>query len=195
MLTMTREPDAPAQSLLTDFHAIDALTPEGYRAELLDGAITVTPPPEGNHEQWTAEITLQFCRESAVPMHVAGCKGLIVPSRGPGAPGRVIPDLTIAPRELDVFRDAPPWMPPDGIAMVVEVTSSQPGRDRVGKRHAYASARIPMYLLADREQAAVTLYTEPVRDDYACRLVATLGDKLSLPAPFSFALDTSSLAA
>ena len=56
----------------------------------------------------------------------------------------MIPDLTFARRELDIFLDAPPWMPADGVAMVVEITSSQPGRDRDAKRHAYACARIPL---------------------------------------------------
>lgn len=37
MLTMTREPDAQTGVLLKDFLAWDAHSPEGYRAELIDG--------------------------------------------------------------------------------------------------------------------------------------------------------------
>jgi Uma2 family endonuclease len=191
MLTMTREPDAPVESLLKDFLALDAQTPEGYRAELLDGAITVTPPPDGNHEDNIAEIMEQILAKSHVPMRCSGYKGLIVSSHGTADEGRVIPDLTCAPRELKLFRNAPPWMEVAGVAMVVEVTSSQPNRDREAKRHAYASARIPLYLLADRQKHTVTLFTQPTRDDYVGRFVVPLGDKLDLPEPFSFALDTS----
>jgi len=194
MLTMTREPDAPARSLLEEFHALDARTPEGYRAELLDGAITVTPPPDGNHERWIARILSQVIRNSAEPVDGAGHKGLIVPARGQDVSGHVIPDITFARREADVFLDAPPWMPAAGIAMVVEVTSSLPGRDREAKRHAYASARISLYLLADRQARTITLFTTPQRDDYVGRFIVSVGDKLELPAPFSFALDTSEFA-
>jgi hypothetical protein len=78
--------------------------------------------------------------------------------------------------------------------MVVGVTPSLPGRDRDAKRHAYASARIPLYSLADRQVGTVTLFMTPQRDDYAGRFTVSVGDELELPAPFSFALDTSDFA-
>ena len=42
MTAMTREPEAP-DTLLRDFLSLDI--PEGYRAQLIDGEIVVTPPP------------------------------------------------------------------------------------------------------------------------------------------------------
>ena len=194
MLTMTREPDVPATSLLEDFHALDAQAPEGYRAELLDGVITVTPPPDGDHEHAIARMLAQFIRSSAVEMDVAGHKGLIVPSSGQDVPGHVIPDITLARAELRLFRGAPAWMPPDGVAMVVEVTSSQSVRDREAKRRAYASARIPLYLLVDRRERMVTLFRDPVNRDYSARSAESFGGKIEIPAPFSFTLDTSEFA-
>jgi len=62
----------------------------------------------------------------------------------------VIPDVTIAPVELDLFFGADGWMPPEGVAAVVEITSSKPDRDRMVKRHCYAKAGVPLYLLVDR---------------------------------------------
>ena len=192
MLKMTREPDAPpAVSLLDAFHALDAVTPEGYRAELLDGAITVNPPPDGNHERAVGRILSQVIRKSAEEMDSAGHKGLSVPPVGQDVSGRVIPDITLAPRELDLFLDAPLWMPTDGIAMVAQVTSSESDRDRNAKRRAYAKGGIPLYLLVDREKRTVTLFRDPVKDDYSARTAESFGGKLEVPAPFSFTLDTS----
>ena len=47
MIVMSRDPDAPAEFLLADFLTFD--TREGYRAELVDGEIVVTPPLDGDH--------------------------------------------------------------------------------------------------------------------------------------------------
>jgi hypothetical protein len=39
-----------------------------------------------------------------------------------------------------------------------------------------------------------TLFATPKRDDYLGRFVVSVGDKIELPAPLSFALGTSELA-
>jgi hypothetical protein len=46
-----------------------------------------------------------------------------------------------------------------------------------------AVARIPLYLLIDRQQSQVTLFGEPVRDDYFTMTVAAFGAVVKLPAP------------
>lgn len=187
---MTREPGAP-ESTLSYFLSLD--TPEGYRAELIDGEIVVTPPPDGNHEHCTSRIIGQVFASGVTLMDVAGHKGIVVP----GAVGQshLIPDLTFVPRELNLFRGAPSWMPPDGVVMVVEVTSSSPDHDRFGKRHGYASAKIPLYLLVDRKKGQATLFSDPVRDDYTTQSQVPFGGSIKLPHPFSFTLETEDFAA
>jgi Uma2 family endonuclease len=193
-MLMTREPDAQFDALLEDFLALDARTPEGYRAELIDGEIVVTPPPDGDHEDAIGQIVKQVLRNGAVEMDFAATKGLLVPTDGRDDSGHVIPDITFARSELRLFLGAPPWMRPTGVTMVVEVTSSRTSKDREAKRHGYAAARIPLYLLVDREAQRVTLFSEPVRDDYSASRVAAFGDRLHLPAPFGFELSTSAFA-
>jgi len=189
MIVMTREPDAPADYMLQDFLSFD--TPDGYRAELIDGEIVVTPPPNGNHELCIGLIVEQVLSQSAARMHFSGHKGLIASAGKDDAGGRVIPDITFAPAELDVFRDAPSWMLAEGVAMVVEVTSSRPRLDRDAKRRAYAGAKIPLYLLVDRQHGQITLFSHPKTGDYRRTNTARSGDKLDLPEPFAFTLDTA----
>jgi Uma2 family endonuclease len=191
IMLMTRESDVPGNPLLEAFLSLE--TPEGYRAELIDGEIVVTPPPNGNHERCITRLVEQVLKNSATPMDFSGNKGLVLP--GPDGGPHVIPDLTFVPRTLDLFLDALPWMPSLGVAMVVEVTSSSPDRDRKTKRRAYAAARVPLYLLIDREERQVTLFDDPRRDDYATRFVAAFGSSVRLPPPFSFTLETDGFVA
>jgi Uma2 family endonuclease len=190
MIVMTRESDADSDFTLQYFLSLD--TPEGYRAELIDGEIVVTPPPNGNHERCIMQILEQVLAASGTRMHFSGQKGLIVPSVE--GQGRVIPDMTFAPAKLDLFLDAPSWMPTSGVAMVVEVTSSSPDHDRHGKRRTYAAAQIPLYLLIDRQRREVTLFGDPVRDEYATTYAVQIGGRIKLPDPFSFTLETEGFA-
>ncbi|MGG2462064.1 Uma2 family endonuclease [Streptomyces sp. RGM 3693] len=175
-------------TLLEGFLALD--TPTGFRAELIEGEIVVSPPTDGDHEDYLSIIGSQVTRRSATDMLISGYKGLVLSHAEGQPPDHVIPDATIAPYALRLFRGADPWMPSDGVSMVVEVTSSRPRNDRVAKRHAYARAAIPLYLLVDRGKSVVTLFSEPKGDDYLTTRTAPFGDRLPLPAPFSFDLDT-----
>ena len=190
MLMMNPESDQlTARALLQEFLSLD--TPEGYRAQLIDGEIVVSPPPYGTHEHVIGQIAKQVLRKSSVDMDFAGQKGLIVPDRGIADVGRVIPDATFAPAGLRLFYGADPWMPPEGVTMVVEVTSSRPERDREAKRRAYAAAKIPFHLLVDHEVDRVTLFSNPVEDDYSSMVIESIGGGLKLPEPFSFTLETA----
>jgi Uma2 family endonuclease len=190
MLMTNPESDAQvADGLLREFLALD--TPEGYRAQLVNREIVVTPPPYGTHEDIIGQIAKQVLRKSSIDMDFAGQKGLIVPDRGIADAGRVIPDATFAPANLRLFHGAAPWMPVVGVAMVVEVTSSRPERDREVKRRAYADAKIPLYLLVDHEVDRVTLFSNPAGDDYSSMAIESIGRGLKLPEPFSFTLETA----
>ncbi|WEB41758.1 MULTISPECIES: Uma2 family endonuclease [Streptomyces] len=190
MTAMAQEPMATDTETLLDFF-LSLDTPEGFRAELVEGEIVVTPPTDGDHEDYLSIIGRQVTRRSATDMQISGCKGLVLPHAENQPADHVIPDATIAPYALRLFRGAEPWMPSDGVDMVVEVTSSKPRHDRVTKRHAYARAAIPLYLLVDRGKSVVTLFSEPKDADYLTTHTAPFGDRLPLPAPFSFDLETA----
>lgn len=191
MTAMPHEPLTQEDVLLEGFLALD--TPEGFRAELIEGEIVVTPPPDGDHEDCISHIVRQVIRASRTDMDFSGNKGLRLRT-GPGCTrNHVIPDATFAPRELRLFRGAESWMPSDGVAMVVEVTSTRPHADREAKRRCYAGAGIPLYLLVDRDASSVTLLSDPGNGDYRQLCTLPFGKPLPLPEPFGFDLETSDL--
>jgi Uma2 family endonuclease len=154
--------------------------PPGYKAELVEGKIVVTPPPNNEHESFFAEVTYNF---NVAGWRVSGNTGLITPL------GRFIPDLTVVRREF--FKRAPleHWLDPEGVALVAEITSSHPSIDRDAKRRGYAAAKIPIYLLIDREAKESVLFSEPEHGDYAVTARRPIDEPIPLPEPFSFTLE------
>ncbi|MFJ9621809.1 Uma2 family endonuclease [Streptomyces sp. NPDC101181] len=185
---MAHEPFTQAEVLLEGFLALD--TPEGFRAELIEGEIVVTPPPDGDHEDYISLVLKQVLKKSRTEMDFSGNKGLKLRSGGGCPKNHVIPDGTFAPTALRLFRGADPWMPPEGVALVVEVTSTRPQADRGAKRRCYARGGIPLYLLIDRDESSVTLFSDPGDADYRQHLTLPYGKPLALPEPFAFDLET-----
>ncbi|MFJ9607124.1 Uma2 family endonuclease [Kitasatospora sp. NPDC101176] len=171
-------------NLLQAFLELD--TPMGSKAEFIEGEIIVTPPPDGAHETAFSLLARQFFRKAAIDLDLSGNKGLIVSPKN-----RFIPDGTVSP--VGHFENADSWAPAGGVLLVFEITSTNPHKDRESKRRGYATAEIPCYLLIDRGQGMVTLFTHPQDGDYVTRTQVEFGKSIDLPAPFSFALDTAPL--
>ncbi|MEU0219015.1 Uma2 family endonuclease [Streptomyces sp. NPDC006265] len=188
---MAHEPLSQEDVLLEGFLALD--TPEGFRAELIEGEIVVTPPPDGDHEKYISRIVRQVIRQSRTDMDFSGNKGLKVRSGGACPKNHLVPHVTFGPIERDLFGGVGSWMPCDGVAMVMEVTSTKPQADREAKRRCYARAGIPLYLLVDRDTAQVTVFSEPKDDDYREHCARPFGKPIALPEPFAFDLDTADL--
>ena len=188
MTAMAHEPLTQEEVLLEGFLALD--TPEGFRGELIEGEIVVTPPPDGDHEDYINRIMKQVIRQSLTDMDFSGNKGLKLEKAGDCPKDHVIPDGTFAPAELRLYRGADPWMPCDGVAMVLEVRSTKPKADRETKRRCYARGGIPLYLLVDRDASSITLFSEPQNEDYRQHCTLPFGKPLALPEPFAVELDT-----
>ncbi|MFF7993218.1 Uma2 family endonuclease [Kitasatospora xanthocidica] len=176
-------PGDGAKSLLEAFLAMEV--PDGFKAELIEGEIVVTPPPDGEHETVIGRVVRQVYAEGPKGLDFAGGKGLIVPT------GRFIPDATFTTPGAMIKRGS--WSKPEGVLMVMEVTSSRSGTDRKDKRKGYAAAEIPLYLLIDRDNDQAVLHSDPRRGDYAATVTVPIGDPLDLPEPFGFTLDTAAL--
>jgi Uma2 family endonuclease len=171
-----------------------------YKAELLEGTVVVTPPPHPDHERDISatieQIVIEKVRRQLPIAFWAGGTGLSITG-----PNGVKPDLLVTDR--DAF-SAPEdhlaeYHRPEGqgILLVVEVTSkSTRDKDYGAKMRAYASARIPTYLIIDRQDKLCRLYHLHHTDEqYGLPdQVVGFGTPLPLPEPLAFALDTSSFA-
>ncbi|MEO3785397.1 Uma2 family endonuclease [Actinocorallia sp. B10E7] len=188
---LAEQPFDEDESLLQYFLALE--TPEGFRAELVEGEIVVSPPPGGYHEHALSRIVRQMVKEAAVLMDFSGNRGVRLRRDGLRPKNHVIPDAVFAPAEMALFASDESWMEPEGVAMVVEVTSSNPDRDRTVKRRCYARAGIPLYLLVDQSARTVTLFNDPdvKNNDYRTSVREDYGTAIELPEPFGFKLETS----
>jgi Uma2 family endonuclease len=182
--------DPYTQQLLLDWF-VELDTPEGFRAELIEGEFILTSLPDGHHEHCISRIVNQLHRRSEPDLQFSGNKGLKLGRRDGHPQDHVIPDGTIVARAPRLFRGAPPWMPCEGVTMVLEVTFTRPEIDRVVKRRCYARGGIPFYLLVDRDTSSTTLFTEPENDDYLRFTTVAFGRPIALPNPFAFDLDTT----
>lgn len=80
--------------------------------------------------------------------------------------------------------------------MTVEVTSHDADtdrRDRHEKRDGYAAAGIPVYLLVDREDLAITVFSEPEDGKYRCVTSRPFGADIELPGPVGITLHAEKL--
>ncbi|MFA1550618.1 Uma2 family endonuclease [Actinomadura chokoriensis] len=185
MTAMPGEPPFVREDLREAFALLNVLP--GFRAELVDGEIIVSPPPDGQHE--TIIVAVHDWVREAHGLRLHRNLTLISPE------GEYVPDGIAAPKGTFAGRE---WhSKPDGVVMVLEVTSGRRGdrkaaeRDRGPKRRGYAAADIPLYLLIDRLDGKATIFSEPRGDDYTHSTSVALGEDLPLPAPLESVLPTA----
>ncbi|WP_241267471.1 Uma2 family endonuclease [Streptomyces scabichelini] len=136
--------------------------PEGYRAEIIEGAIEVSPTgrySHGNVINLLRDELVIFLRDG----DFVARNDINVFHEG----SALVPDLFIVPRDTDRYVTS------DGLGvtaaavrLVLEVVSPDKRcreRDRVKKRREYARAGIPVYVIIDDydAQGTVTVLTEP----------------------------------
>ncbi|MFD0444964.1 MULTISPECIES: Uma2 family endonuclease [Streptomyces violaceusniger group] len=169
------------------FGALSAAAPEGWRVEVVEGAIHVTGPGDGGHAGIVSSVSGQV-RGHRKGLGCYTGLGLHLPGTSPE--GRGLPDLVIAPKGS--FRNSLEFHGPGAVMLVCEVTSAVTAeRDRGPKLRGYAAAGIPFYLLIDRERNQAVLHSLPAGKRYTRKVEVDISQPLSLPEPLGFDLDTS----
>ncbi|NYV76616.1 Uma2 family endonuclease [Streptomyces sp. UH6] len=153
----------------------------GHRVEILQGRLTVTPPPDGSHALSLTGLVLAFDRAGAREAglrYVQGV-GLWLPTL---PEDYAIPDFSVVDED---FRDAHVRRnryAPNVFRMVAEVTSSNWSDDLGPKVECYAQAGVPLYLIADRKHGEVLLYEDPADGKYQSLRRYRPGDVVTVPS-------------
>ncbi|MFP3988953.1 Uma2 family endonuclease [Streptomyces sp. E11-3] len=136
--------------------------PEGYRAEIIEGAIEVSPTGRLSHAQVVNRL-----RDALVPVLADSEYAAYNDTNVVRGRKTWIPDVLVAPRNLEPHGDEEGvGVRASAVGLIIEVVS--PGhecrrRDRARKRREYARAEIPVYVIVDDydNQGTVTVLTEP----------------------------------
>jgi hypothetical protein len=147
--------------------------------------------PDGDHNTIVMWLMRQ-CMQSRPDLDLYQGQGLKVARY---RKGRARPDGVLVPAAH--FAGHGEWAPTEGVHLVLEVTSYDSDtdrRDRQEKPVAYGAAGIPFYLLVDRDDSSVTLYSDPEPEGgYRSATRKTFGGTLSLAEPLGIQLDTAEL--
>ncbi|MFF9111720.1 MULTISPECIES: Uma2 family endonuclease [unclassified Streptomyces] len=164
--------------------------PEGCKVEIIEGIVTVAPPPSNDHNDIADLVQRSLYEVIPKSWGIYRTLGTAVPSRD----GLYIPDIAVAPREV-LRAQKSHYIAAAAAELVVEITSkSNASNDRIKKAAGYAQAGVPLYLLIDHWAPGgptITLYGEPHGDVYRVLRAGKFGVTISLPKPFDLDLDTS----
>lgn len=162
----------------------------GHRVEILQGRLTVTPPPDGSHALSLTKLGRAFDRAGIVEAgreYVQGV-GIWLPTL---SDDYAIPDFSVVDED---FRDAlvqKNCYAPNVFRLVVEVTSSNWSDDLGPKVECYAEAGIPVYIVADRKHDEVLLYRDPAEGKYPAPERFKRGQSVPVPESVGVSLDLS----
>ncbi|WP_251015321.1 Uma2 family endonuclease [Streptomyces sp. ISL-99] len=173
-----------------DFEELARRAPETVTLELINGKLRVKPVPDGDHGEIYMWLMRQ-CMQHRPDLGLYPEQGLLIDTY---RKGRARPDGALAP--IGHFAGQEEWAHPNGVLMLVEITSHDSDthrRDRIEKRGAYATDGIPVYLLIDRDNHTLTVFSRPKHGRYEEHPSYAYGDTVPLPDPVGITLDTERL--
>ncbi|MFD8982347.1 Uma2 family endonuclease [Streptomyces sp. NPDC059564] len=158
--------------------------PEGYRAEIIEGSIEVSPTGRRRH------TVLVHRLRWLLDAHLAD-SGFRVFNGGNVIRGRkvCIPDLFVGPEDLDEIPDEEGLgVDATRVPLVAEIVS--PGkdahrRDHIRKQRWYALAGIPVSVVIDDfdDEGTVTVFSgpDPEKGTYATKTTVSYGTTVAIP--------------
>ncbi|MFG3202796.1 Uma2 family endonuclease [Streptomyces sp. NPDC048192] len=150
------------------FESLERTTPEGYKVDIVEGAIFMAPQRDTH---W--EIILDIVEQLRTKYPRRRVKS-DVRIDYPGHLNGFCSDVTLVAEDAEKTPGGL-WRCED-VEFVAEVISKGTGHNDYGpKKTAYATAEVPVYLVADPYQGKCHLYTQPKDGDYVSELTVLFG--------------------
>ncbi|MFJ4620013.1 Uma2 family endonuclease [Streptomyces sp. NPDC088812] len=147
--------------------------PEGYKVEIVEGTVYMSPQRDTH---W--EIILDIVEQLRTKYPRTRVKS-DVRIDYPGHLNGFATDVTVMAEGAAKTEDGH-WRHED-VEFVAEVISKGTGTNDYGpKRTAYATAEVPVYVIADPYQGRCHLYTDPKEGDYQVETTVAFGKDLDL---------------
>ncbi|WP_219462796.1 Uma2 family endonuclease [Nonomuraea rhizosphaerae] len=164
-----------------------ALPDDGYRYELFDGSLLVSPAPAVLHQRVVGQLL--YVLGSAAPPEMEPLPPVNVRV---GDRDCYIPDVVVVPSAA--VRSMALMVEPGQILLAVEVVSScSRSRDRHLKTAAYAAAGIPAYWRVEVDEGPVLHVHELDGDSYGTPTTHRAGTPAAPAAPFPVSFDPAYL--
>lgn len=158
---------------------LDELPDDGYRYELVDGSLLVSPPPEFDHQYLASRLIVLLSPQLPEPLRAVGAPGVYFDRRN-----YRVPDLVVVPRGETLRRRVGPS---DVVVAVELVSPGSRSTDRVAKPAQYAAAGIAHYWRLELDPLELVVhdlagdtYREAGRYDDEVELVHPLPVRLRL---------------
>ncbi len=145
------------------------------KVELLNGVI-IEKMPKGIRHAAINDLVAELLRETLG-------KRVIIRNQNPivlDDYSEPEPDLVLANPPRETYLERHPT--PKDILLIIEISDTTLGRDRVTKSLAYAKAGIQQYLVLNLQNETLEEYREPSEDGYQFKRTLRKGDSLNLMA-------------
>ncbi|SNT44942.1 Endonuclease, Uma2 family (restriction endonuclease fold) [Asanoa hainanensis] len=166
---------------------LDDLPDDGYRYEIFDGSLLVSPPAAMPHIAST--VWLRDILHDQAPRHFRLIEGAGVFAN---ARNFYIPDLVVVHGEVLKSRER--GIRPADVLLAIEVVSpSNPSNDLFIKRKAYAQFNIPEYWIVDRRDESLSVLQLTEQSEYRVAAKVHPGSQWRAEEPFPLVVDPADL--
>ncbi|MDX6200328.1 MAG: hypothetical protein QOJ79_3479 [Actinomycetota bacterium] len=168
------------------FDDLEKLPDDGWRYEVVDGALLMTPPPTDLHQAVGRRLFRQLDRQAPAEWEPVYEVAFRVRTDGR------VPDLAVVRAGLPVRPRQVAYTPADFALLVEVVSPTSTGMDRVLKPAEYAAAGVPFFWRVEIEPSVEVIGYELADGAYRETARATQGS-VAMPAPYPLVIDVDAL--